>query len=103
MKLLSEDEAYLVKAEESHTDAEGKKRMAGDRWMVYGPRRYVVPVEVVLLEKRNNIPLDKNEGIYVRDIRTGNVRSVTGETYMLKAHEELWDMELEPAVEQLLG
>ena len=67
--------------------------------MVSGPRRYVLPVEVRLIEKRNAIPLDKNEGIYVRDNQTGAVRSVAGKTYMLKAHEELWEMELDPVVE----
>lgn len=36
------------------------------------------------------IPLDENEGIYVRDIKTGRVRSVVGQTYMLKENEELW-------------
>ena len=47
--------------------------------------------------------MDKNEGIYVRDIRNGSIRSVKGETYMLKAHEELWEMPLDTVVEQLLG
>jgi major vault protein len=77
--------------------------MAGDRWMVYGPCRYILPVEVVLIEKRRSIPLDKNEGIYVRDTREGSVRSECGKTYMLKAHEELWEMPLDETVEELLG
>ena len=36
------------------------------------------------MERREAIPLDKNEGIYVRDTQTGRVRAVIGETYMLK-------------------
>ena len=32
------------------------------------------PVEVEVLMKRQAIPLDENEGIYVRDIKTGKVR-----------------------------
>jgi major vault protein len=71
--------------------------------MVYGPRRYIPPVEVKLIEKRTAIPLDRNEGIYVRDTRSGLVRSVSGETYMLKAHEELWEMKLDATLEKLLG
>jgi len=67
--------------------------------MVYGPKRYVLPVEVILIETRNSIPLDKNEGIYVRNTRTGTIESKQGETYMLKAHEELWAMELDDQVE----
>jgi len=70
--------------------------------MEYGPTRYVPPVEVEVLEVRKKIPLDKNEGVYVRDTRTGLVRPVIGETYMLKAHEELWNMDLGDTVEALL-
>lgn len=83
-------------------DEDGTKRAAGDRWMVYGPTRYIPPVEVELIEKRNSIAMDKNEGIYVRDIKNGSIRSVRGETYMLKAHEELWEMPLDTVVERLL-
>jgi major vault protein len=104
--ILAEDEALLLRAEEGHTEElEGKKieRNAGDKWMVHGPRRYIPAVEVTLIEKRNRIPLDKNDGIYVRDTKEGSVRSVQGESYMLKAHEETWEMELDPEVERLLG
>lgn len=45
----------------------------GDRWMIRGPKEYVPPVEVEVLIKRVAIPLDENEGIYVRDIKTGKV------------------------------
>lgn len=39
----------------------------------------------------------------MRDIRQGSVRSVSGESYMLKAYEELWEMNLSETIEQLLG
>ena len=48
--------------------------MPGDRWMIRGPLEYVPPVEVEVAAKRKAIPLDENEGIYVRDIKTGKVR-----------------------------
>lgn len=54
------------------------------------------------MEQRKAIPLDENEGIYVRDIKTGRVRAVIGETCMLKPHEELWEKELPELVERLL-
>jgi hypothetical protein len=41
--------------------------------MIRGPVEYVPPVEVEVLMKRQAIPLDENEGIYVRDIKTGKV------------------------------
>lgn len=48
-------------------------RSPGDRWMIRGPKEYVPPVEVEVVLKRQAIPLDENEGIYVRDIKTGKV------------------------------
>jgi len=70
--------------------------------MIYGPTDYVPPVEVEVIERRKAIPLDENEGVYVRDLKTGRVRAVIGESYMLKANEELWEKELPPVVEELL-
>ncbi|XP_023931190.1 major vault protein [Lingula anatina] len=71
--------------------------------MIRGPKEYVPPVEVEVVCKRQAIPLDENEGIYVRNVKTGKVRAITGETYMLNQDEELWCKELPPAVEALLA
>ena len=71
--------------------------------MIRGPVEYVPPVEVEVVTKRTAIPLDENEGIYVRNIKTGKVREVTGETYMLNQDEELWEKDLAPDVEALLA
>lgn len=80
---MGDDEALLVRAEEAHTEANGQVRNAVDRWMIFGPCRYVPPVEVYIIQPRKSIPLDSNEGIYVRDNREGSIRSITGKTYML--------------------
>jgi major vault protein len=102
--VLGEEEALLLKAKENFGDVENKKeRKAGDRWMLYGPLDFVPPVEVEIVETRKTIPLDVNEGVYVRDIKTGKVRSVTAESYMLKHNEELWKKELPKVVEELLS
>eukprot|EP01156_Anaeramoeba_ignava_P009966 Anaeramoba_ignava/a478576_689.p1 GENE.a478576_689~~a478576_689.p1 ORF type:complete len:859 (+),score=246.23 a478576_689:11-2587(+) len=79
------------------------RRTPGERWMVHGPRRYIPPVAVQLLERRAAIPLHKDEGVYVRDLRTGLIRTVIGETYMLKPYEELWEKELTSVVEKLIN
>ena len=71
--------------------------------MIRGPTEYVPPVEVEVVARRKAIPLDENEGIYIRDIKTGKVRAVCGQTYMLTHDEELWEKELPPAVEKLLS
>merc|ERR1719359_1521855 len=101
--VLSDDEALLLQATESFKDTlANKDRNAGDKWMVNGPIEYIPELSVTVLEQRKAIPLDANEGVYVRDLTTGQVRAVVGETYMLKANEELWEKELPADVEKLL-
>ena len=95
--LLEENQALLLRAKEALDD-----HKPGDRWMVHGPCKYIPPIEVEVVEIRKIIPLDKNEGIYVKDTRDGGVRSVIGQAYMLKAHEELFDLPLSDTVEGLL-
>ncbi|CAG9323272.1 unnamed protein product [Blepharisma stoltei] len=100
--VLADDEALLLKAKENYKDEEGEDHTAGEMWMIYGPRDYIPSVEVSVVERRKKIPLDENEGIYVRDNRTGEVKAVSGESYMLKSYESLWEMELSPEVEELI-
>ncbi|XP_077170653.1 major vault protein [Paroedura picta] len=105
--ILSEDEGLLLRAlrplEDTNEDGEEVIRKPGDRWLIQGPLEYVPPAEVEVLERRQAIPLAENEGIYVRDIKSGKVRAVIGHTYMLTQDEELWKKELPPYVESLLG
>ncbi|XP_051845238.1 major vault protein isoform X2 [Antechinus flavipes] len=104
--VLSEDEGLLLRALqplEEGDDGENGKRRAGDRWLIRGPLEYVPPAKVEVIEQRQAIPLDENEGIYVRDIKTGKVRAVVGKTYMLTHDEELWEKELPSGVEELLS
>ena len=70
--------------------------------MVKGPCRYIPNTKVEVIEKRGRIALDKNEGIYIRNVKTGEVKLHQGETYMLKAHEELWEMDVSKDVRHLL-
>lgn len=58
----------------SRTKKRGIQRRPGDRWMLRGPIEYVPPATVEVLLRRDAIPLDENEGIYVRDIKTGKAR-----------------------------
>merc|ERR1712137_675837 len=91
----------LLRAKEEFVE-EDTQRKPGDKWMIKGPCDYIPPIHVEILETRRVIPLDENEGIYVRDLNTGKVRSVIGEAYMLKSNEELWSKELPEGVEELL-
>jgi major vault protein len=102
--VLSEEEALLLSAQQEFEDPtyKGGKRKAGDKWMIFGPADYVPPIEVEILEKRKRIPLDRNEGIYVRDNKSGKIRLEFGCSYMLQPHEQLWEKVLAPTVEDLL-
>lgn len=105
VEILGEEEALLLRSNETFVeelDGKSMQHAPGEEWMIYGPRKYVPPVEVRILERRRKIPLDENEGIYVRDKGTGKVYTITGQTYMLKPNEELWSKVLPPIVEELL-
>lgn len=110
--ILGEDEAVLVKAVEEFTDNEvspAVKRVSGEQWLLKGPRNYI-PNESVRVApgpdgtgKRRRIILGPGEGVYVRNILSGDVRAVVGVSYMLEAYEELWNKELPPIVEEKLA
>jgi len=95
--VLQSDQALLLKAREKFENHE-----PGDMWLIEGPCEYIPTVEVDVVTTRKTIVLDENEGIYVRDIASGNVRAEIGKSYLLKANEELWKKELSPTIEDLL-
>ena len=102
--VLMADEALLLEAVAAMKDENGVEREAGDRWMISGPREYTPPVTVEVVETRRAIPMHEFEGVYVRDLKNGEVRSQMGPvSYMLQPTEELWEKELQPEVESLLA
>lgn len=103
--VLGEQESLLLRAREAFNEGDGDllEHHPGDLWMIAGPRDYIPRVEVEVVERRKAIPLDKNEGIYVRDIQTGELKLVSGPmAYMLSPYEELWEKPLPPVVEELI-
>lgn len=72
--MLQQEEVDEEEEGESRTKKGGIQRRPGDRWMLRGPIEYVPPATVEVLLSRDAIPLDENEGIYVRDIKTGKAR-----------------------------
>uniref|UniRef100_G1M8R8 Major vault protein n=1 Tax=Ailuropoda melanoleuca TaxID=9646 RepID=G1M8R8_AILME len=104
--VLSEQQGLLLRALQPLEEGEeGEKvsHQAGDRWLIRGPLEYVPSAKVEVVEERQAIPLDENEGIYVQDVKTGRVRAVIGSTYMLTQDEVLWEKELPAGVEELLN
>ena len=73
---MGEDEGLILRAQEAFKDTDADKdRAPGDKWMIRGPKEYVPPVEVEVVSQRKAIPLDENEGIYIRDTKSGKVKS----------------------------
>jgi major vault protein len=99
--VLGEDEGLILRCVEAFEE-NGQKRSPGDRWMIKGPTDYVPCVESEVVKRSKAIPLDLNEGIYVRDVKSGKIRAVIGETYMLNQDEELWEKELPQEVENII-
>ncbi|KAK2119648.1 hypothetical protein P7K49_001034 [Saguinus oedipus] len=92
-----------IKPLEDGEDVEKVSRQAGDHWLIRGLLKYVPSAKVEVVEERQAIPLDENEGIYAQDVETRKVRAVIGSTYMLTEDEVLWEKELPPGVEELLN
>jgi major vault protein len=85
--VLGEDESILLKAKQSFKDGK-TDRLAGSTWLIFGPIDFIPTIQVQVLEKRGAIPLAKNEGVYVRNKKNGEVRLVRGEqTYYLTNDE----------------
>ncbi|VDI74248.1 Hypothetical predicted protein [Mytilus galloprovincialis] len=103
--VLSDQQAIVLQAVNQFKDTmfKGQNRLPGDTWMIRGPIDYIPPVEVQVVKQRDQIPLSKNEGIYIQNKKTGKVRAIMGpKSYMLTAHEELWEKKLDSNIETLL-
>ena len=105
MIVLQEDEAVLLRAVESYTcPITEKNYKSGETWMIRGPLDFIPPIEIQILENRKAIPLAENEGVYVRESKTGEVKLVRGPvTYMLSEKEQPWEKILPDQVELLLN
>lgn len=104
----------MLKAIKTFTDDTDKEVIAGTVWIHPGPCDFIPRLEVIVLETRRSFPLDKNEGIYVRNKRSGEVALMKGsdqqgkkgkeqKSLMLAAHEELWEKTLSEVVERLIS
>src|SRR5271157_2452604 len=90
---LVKGEGLLVKALQEFED-DKIYRNAGDRWVVIGPASYI-PQKYALVEQTvRAISLGKDAGVYVKNVRSGEIRLEKGpQELMLDAEEELWEKE----------
>ena len=98
MIFLQANEGIDFVAREAFTDetvTPAVSRSPGERWMVRGPVTGLVPpVEAEALNQRSAIPLGPNEGLYIQNTMTGEVRAEMGRPYLLTADERLWNKDL---------
>lgn len=104
--ILGDNEGIVLRAQEAFKDqfvTPPVDRQPGDKWMLKGPMEYIPTIEVEVVSKRKAIPLHENEGVYVRNTNTGQVKAKIGQTYMLGEDEELWEKNLPTIVRTLLS
>ncbi len=91
--VLVKDTGLLMKALRDFENGE-VKRKAGDLWIVEGPTHYI-PHKYESVEKNvGAISLGRDEGIYIKNIRTGDIRLEKGpKVIMLSPEEELHEKE----------
>jgi len=106
VKVLQEEDGLILRCLNDFEDHSGDVvfyRKTGERWLIRGPMEYVPPIDVYIEKTVQAIPLDQNEGVYVQNVKTGKIRAVIGETYMMNEDECLWEKILPPLVEALLN
>lgn len=91
--ILIQDTGLLMKALRDFKDGETDRR-AGDLWIVEGPTHYIPHKYAVVQNPVKAISLGRDEGIYIKNIRTGGIRLEQGpKTLMLSPEEELYEKE----------
>jgi len=54
VRVLTADKALLVKALQNFQETEsGKRRIAGEKWLIYGPKEYWPPLEVDVIATKD--------------------------------------------------
>jgi len=104
--VLTERDALLVKADKDvpHPIEEGATLMAGSEFLIRGPRRFVPRKHLRIVAEREALSLAENEGVFVQNNDTGEVRLVRGPVDLLLAHnEDLWDKRLTDEELEALG
>lgn len=89
--VLEQDKGILIKALRDYDD-KGKARKAGDLWIITGPTTYI-PNKFASIERFvSALSLGRDDGIYIKNIRTGQISIELGpKTIMLSPEEELFN------------
>jgi major vault protein len=103
---LSDQQGLLLRADKnvSHPDRIEETFKVGTEILIRGPRRFIPPNEVTVIEERSSIRLSENDGIYVQNKDSGVLRLVRGpQDFFLEHDESLWEKKLTDEEQQALG
>lgn len=104
--VLDDSEALLLRAvkDAPHPIEDEKQLHAGEEVLLKGIGRYIPHKHIRIIDHREAIALAENEGIYVQNDDTGQVRLERGPVDIFIEHNEsLWDKILSAEEEQALG
>jgi len=88
--ILSQEESIVLKAIKSFDD-DGTPRVAGELWIIMGPTEYKPHKYVDVIQTRKEMSLPEHSGIYVMNIKSGQIRLEKGpQAIALNAEERLW-------------
>ena len=92
--VLVQDTGILLKALRNFQDEE-RERKAGDLWIVEGPTHYIPHKYAQVVRHVKAMSLGRDEGVYIKNERTGDIRLEKGpKTLMLSPEEQLHEKEI---------
>lgn len=104
--VLTDSKALLIHAmrEVPHPLNLDQVLEAGEEILLKGPRRYIPHKDIRIKERRKSLSLADNQGVYVQNNDTGEVRLVKGPTdFFIEHNESLWEKHLSEEELQALG
>ena len=87
--ILNENEAIYIEALKAFDESEEVRRNAGDIWMVRGPAYYIPSIYEKINKRIESIPLGNFEGLYIQNIKTGEIRLEKGPTQVILTPDEM--------------
>lgn len=87
---ISKNDSISIKTPSKEKIVE-EKHNAGDVWIVEGPCSYIPHKHSEIIQKLKSIILGKDEGLYIKNIKTGEIHLEAGpKTIMLTQEEQLF-------------
>eukprot|EP00828_Plagiopyla_frontata_P033497 TRINITY_DN434_c0_g1_i3.p1 TRINITY_DN434_c0_g1~~TRINITY_DN434_c0_g1_i3.p1 ORF type:complete len:1103 (+),score=209.21 TRINITY_DN434_c0_g1_i3:125-3433(+) len=101
-EILQIEEKIILQADEACTfqikepleiklpDQKIKKLKTGETLRLFGPQQLIIPLEAEEPSFQNKVLLSKTQGIYIRNVSTGQIKTIKGTSYLLQIDEEFY-------------